>query len=114
VKKKAKKNAKKNAKKSKPTTTTSTATTTTTLVSATPMVSASNSAPPSHITPTHKAKAAANDKISDTTITGKHGTVTIHVTTIAAEPECTCPGAFKKLFKHKKSCSLEEEDDLFA
>ena len=111
----AKKQAK-NAKKGKHTTTTSSST------SATPTASSSTTpalkvigtqlVAAAQITAAPSTKAVAH-KYSRATVTGKHGTVTVHLTTTAARPACTRAGKFKKLFKHKQARDFEE-DDLFV
>ncbi|KIM36155.1 hypothetical protein M413DRAFT_31908 [Hebeloma cylindrosporum] len=106
-KKDAKKRAK-NTKKGKHSTTTSSSSTsvTHTSTSTSASSSATSSSPvhrthvaigahhvaAAHITPAPKAKAVAHENISRTTVTGKHGTVTVRVTTTAAQPACTRAG----------------------
>ncbi|KIM35276.1 hypothetical protein M413DRAFT_351351 [Hebeloma cylindrosporum] len=133
LEKKAKEDAKKRAKNAKKgkhsTTTTSSSTSVTHTSTSTSTSSSATSSSPvhpthvapgahhvaaAHITPAPKAKAVAHENISRTTVTGKHGTVTVRVTTTAAQPACTRAGKFRRIFKHHKEARNLEEDDLFA
>jgi hypothetical protein len=119
LEKKAKQDAKKqakNARKGEHTTTSSSTsvTSTSSSIPPTPVVPGSHRAAAAHITAAPNAKAVAHENVSCTTITGKHGTVTVRVTTTAAQPACTRAGKFKKIFKHKQTRNLEEVDDLFV